>query len=54
MIKTLLIDDENNALKTLQSYIHKYTKDVSVVGIATSKKEAIDLIKNTKDFVKGC
>jgi two-component system LytT family response regulator len=50
MIKTLLIDDENNALKTLQSYIHKYTKDVSVVGIATSKKEAIDLIKNTKDF----
>tara|TARA_B100000795_G_scaffold259169_1_gene233878 strand:- start:689 stop:1429 length:741 start_codon:yes stop_codon:yes gene_type:complete len=50
MIKTLLIDDENNAIKTLQSYIHKYTEDLSVVGIATSKKEAIALIANTKYF----
>ena len=43
MIKTLLIDDENNAIKTLQSYIYKYTKNLCIVGIASSKKEAIEL-----------
>ena len=50
MIKTLLIDDENNAIKILQSYIYKYTTNLSIVGIATSKKEAIDLITSTKEF----
>ena len=50
MIKTLLIDDENNAIKTLQSYIYKYTKNLCIVGIASSKIEAIELITTIKDF----
>ena len=50
MIKALLIDDENDAIKILQSFIHKYTENVSVVGIANSKKEAIELISHTTDF----
>ena len=47
MLKTIIVDDENNAIKTLQSYIHKYVEDVSVVGIAHNKEEAIDLMNST-------
>jgi len=50
MIKTIIIDDEHRAVKTLQSYIYKYTPDVRIIGVGTSKKEAIDLISNTEDF----
>jgi two-component system LytT family response regulator len=48
MLKVLIIDDENNAVKTLQSYIHKYTEGVTVAGIAHSKQEAIDLISSAQ------
>lgn len=47
MLKTIIIDDENNAIKTLQSYIYKYVENVTVVGTASSKSEAIELINTT-------
>lgn len=49
MLKVIIIEDELNAVKTLQSYIHKYLDAVSVVGIANSKAEGVELIANS-DF----
>jgi len=47
VLKVIIIDDENNAVKTLQSYLDRYVKDVVVVGVANSKKEAVQLINDT-------
>ncbi len=47
MIKVIIIDDEPNAVKTLQSYIDRYTQGISVVGSAHSKMDAITLINKT-------
>jgi len=47
MLRALIIDDELNAVKTIQSFLHKYVEGVSVVGIANSKEEAIALMANT-------
>jgi len=49
MLRVVLVDDEQNAIITLQSYIEKYIEDVEVVGVANSKKQAIELL-NTTDF----
>ncbi|NQY06698.1 MAG: response regulator transcription factor [Flavobacteriaceae bacterium] len=46
MLRLVLVDDENNAIKTLQSYIAKYLENATVVGMATSKKDAVKLIDN--------
>lgn len=46
MIKVIIIDDEPNAVKTLQSYIDRYTHGISVVGSAHSKMDAVSLINS--------
>lgn len=52
MLRIIIIEDEKNAVITLQSYINKYTSEVSVVGIANNKKEGIELInKETFDVL---
>ncbi len=48
MIKVIIIEDEKNAIKTLQSYINKYTSEISILGIANNMKEGIELIKTSK------
>ncbi len=48
MLKVLIIEDELNAVTTLQSYIGKYLEEVTVVGVANSKTEGISLIANTE------
>lgn len=48
LLNIILVDDEENAIITLQSFIKKYIKRVNVVGIANSKKEAVTLIQNTE------
>lgn len=47
MLRVLIIDDEKNAVATVQNYISKYTEDVSVVGVAHSKAEAVSLMNAT-------
>lgn len=49
MLRAIIIDDENNAIRTLQSFLERYTNGISVAGTAGSKAEAIELINNT-DF----
>jgi len=46
-MKIIIIEDEKNAIITLQSFIHKYIPDVKICGIANNKKEGIDLIKKS-------
>ena len=41
MLRVIIIEDELNAVKTLQSYIQKYLDGVGVVGVAHSKEEGI-------------
>lgn len=38
MLRVIIIEDEKNAVITLQSYINKYTSGVNVVGIANNRK----------------
>lgn len=45
-MKVILIDDEPNAITTLQNYIYNYTTGITIVGKGSSKKDAIELIKN--------
>lgn len=47
MLNIILVDDEQNAIITLQSFIEKYIDEVKIVGVAKNKKEAISLISNT-------
>jgi two-component system, LytTR family, response regulator len=44
MIRVMIIDDEPNAVRTLQSYIQRYTQNVEVVATASSKQEAVKRI----------
>ncbi|HBS87212.1 MAG: hypothetical protein A2W91_03255 [Bacteroidetes bacterium GWF2_38_335] len=45
MIKALIIDDEEKALKTIQIIIQKHIQGVEVCGLAHSVDEAIPLIR---------
>ena len=46
MINTIIVDDENLAIKTLQLILNEYCKDVNVVDTANSAIEAIKKINN--------
>lgn len=48
MISTLIIDDEQAARDSLNSYLEKYCTDVEVVGQAANVDEAITLIASKK------
>lgn len=51
-MKVIIIEDEKNAIITLQSFINKYISDVTICGIANNKEEGISLInKNNFDLV---
>jgi len=51
-MKIIIIEDEKNAIITLQSFISKYIPDVTICGIANNKKEGVALIKkNNFDIV---
>jgi two-component system, LytTR family, response regulator len=47
MLKTILVDDENMAIQTLQMILKDYCPDIEVAGIAKSPLEAIKLINQT-------
>ncbi|MFA8437099.1 MAG: LytR/AlgR family response regulator transcription factor [Marinifilaceae bacterium] len=52
MIRTVLIDDENKSLLTLNRLIERYCPDVDVVDVAQSVKTGIECIeKNQPDMV---
>jgi two-component system LytT family response regulator len=44
MLKAILVDDENAALRSLELLIGEYCKDVQVIGKAKSASEGLDLI----------
>jgi two-component system LytT family response regulator len=47
-IKTFLVDDEQNAVKSLQFLIEKHCPQLEIIGSATSVESAIALIQSTK------
>jgi two-component system LytT family response regulator len=47
MLKIVIVDDEINAVKTLESYISKYIDGASIVDVANNKAQAIELVKKT-------
>ena len=51
-LRAILVDDEANSREILRNYLAKYCKEVTLVGEASSIKEAMDLIeKNQLDLV---
>lgn len=48
-LNVIIIDDEANAIKTLENFLRKYLKDCTLVGTAGSAAQAIELI-DTVDF----
>lgn len=41
-IRVLIVDDQNLFAESLKTFIHNYTDDIEVVGIASNGKEAVD------------
>jgi two-component system LytT family response regulator len=51
-LRAILVDDEANSREILRNYLAKYCTEVTLVGEASSIKEAMDLIKkNQLDLV---
>lgn len=48
MIKLVLIDDESNALKSLEWEIHNFSKDFEIVASFTNPEEAIHFLRNNE------
>jgi len=48
MINALIVDDEEFGRSVLSNLIKKYCPNVTLVGEASSVKEAIEILKNTK------
>ena len=48
-LKVIIIDDEANAVKTLENFLRKYLEDCTVVDTANSASEAVKLIDSV-DF----
>lgn len=46
MLNTIIVDDENRAIKTLQLILNEYCKEVNVIDTASSALEAIKIINN--------
>lgn len=51
MLKAIIIDDEINSRKTLDSLLKKYCPEVEVAGIADSVKSGLEQIEKTKPDV---
>ncbi len=47
-IRTIIVDDENNAIETLTLTINKYCKELEVLGSANNINEASELIARVK------
>ncbi|MGH1335116.1 MAG: LytR/AlgR family response regulator transcription factor [Aureispira sp.] len=47
MLKVLIVDDEPKAQKILTTLLLQYTKDIQIVGVASSAQEALEKIKAT-------
>lgn len=47
-LRTVLIDDEENALYLLKEYLKSFEKDIDVVGTATNSREAFKIIRQEK------
>src|SRR5690606_23087731 len=47
-ISAVIIDDEGNNIENLQSIINQWCTDISIVGIAKSAEDGINVIMNTK------
>jgi len=47
-IQVLIVDDQNLFAESLKTFIHNYTDDVRVVGIASNGKEALSLWQELK------
>jgi two-component system LytT family response regulator len=47
IIKAVIIDDEQSARQTLEELIHKYCKNVHIMGLADGVDPGIELINNT-------
>lgn len=45
MIKSVIIDNEKKSRKTLSNFLHKYCKNVEVLGEADGVSSGVDLIK---------
>ena len=48
MLKAVIIDDEQKAIKSIELIVKEYCPNVSVLGSASSAKEGIVLIQETK------
>ena len=48
-LKVIIIDDEANAVRTLENFLRKYLADCTLVGTANSASEAVKLIDSV-DF----
>lgn len=47
-INVLIVDDQNLFAESLKTFIHNYTDDIKVVGIASNGKEALSLWEELK------
>ena len=48
MIKSILIEDEDNSRDLLLNLINRYCPDLEIIGIATSVDDAVELINSKK------
>ena len=48
MIRTVLVDDENNSIRVLQKLLQEYCPNVTVIGTADGVETGADLILSTR------
>jgi two-component system, LytTR family, response regulator len=48
LLRTIIIDDENNAISTLKIIIGEFAPGLEVIGTASSAREGLELIRTTR------